>query len=436
MRSDAYILEKRDRDRSPRHKKRRSNEKKDRQEVIGQGGPFLGQDEERPLEARDQGLSQVKELKRLDVAGSATEKSKKDFFVQWHLTSRCNLACAHCYQEGGHGPELDFAAIRRLAGEVSDMVGDWAEDYDIPFSPSFNVTGGEPLLLGDIVEVLRLLKGEGFQVYLLTNGTLVDEERAKRLSGLVDGVQISIEGPEGLHDSIRGKGAFLEAMKGTLRLVGQDIPVAFNMTLSTLNVDSLDEVVSIALDAGVRRVGFSRLVPYGRGKGLAGKMLSPGKVRETYGRLLEFRDDRIQITTGDPIAASLEGPKADGGDFPFGGCAAAVSGLTILPDATLLPCRRLPVPIGNTRTASIRRIWTQSPVLNMLRDRKAYVGRCGRCSRWADCRGCRAVAYACSRLSGKADFLADDPQCFLQTGSGRTATDIQPAGLERWKGTC
>jgi radical SAM protein with 4Fe4S-binding SPASM domain len=91
-----------------------------------------------------------------------------------------------------------------------------------------------------------------------------------------------------------------------------------------------------------------------------------------------------------------------------------VSGLTILPNGNVTPCRRLPLSLGNVRRHSLRRIWATSPVLEALRDRSRYKGKCGACTRWARCRGCRAIAYAFSRSRGEADFLADDPQCFLE----------------------
>ena len=356
----------------------------------------------------------MKELKGITVAGPATEKKEKEFFIQWHLTERCNLACIHCYQDGTRPGEVDLPAVREAAGEVSDMVKSWAEMYAIPFSPSFNLTGGEPLLLPDIFEILETLKRQRFEVYLLTNGTLVDAEKAKRLSGLVDGVQISIEGLAHVHDAVRGEGAFLRACKGAEQLVKSGVFVGLNTTLSRLNVAGLDDIFSLGLSLGVQRVGFSRLVPYGRGEGLKNDMLTAEQVRDAYARVRGFKDGRIEAATRDPLGTAMEGGAEDAGDVAFAGCAAGVSGLTLLSDGTLMPCRRLPIAIGNLSTDSIREVWTESPVLNLLRERKEYAGKCAGCRRWAVCRGCRAIAYATSALSGKANFLADDPQCFLQ----------------------
>ena len=109
-------------------------------------------------------MPQVKELKKLNVAGSATStETARDFFFQWHLTERCNLACRHCYQSGMTGAEMDLHSVREIAEEAADMLKDWAERYDIRFSPSLNITGGEPFLRPDLFEILSLLAETGIR---------------------------------------------------------------------------------------------------------------------------------------------------------------------------------------------------------------------------------------------------------------------------------
>jgi radical SAM protein with 4Fe4S-binding SPASM domain len=91
-----------------------------------------------------------------------------------------------------------------------------------------------------------------------------------------------------------------------------------------------------------------------------------------------------------------------------------VAGLTILADGTVVPCRRLHLPLGKVGRNSLREIWAASPVLEALRDKSRYSGKCGACARWADCRGCRAIAYEYAKSQGRDDFLAPDPQCFIE----------------------
>jgi len=342
--------------------------------------------------------------------------TRQEFFVQCHLTERCNLRCTHCYQTGGGTDELSLEEIRDMLAEITDMLQAWSDAYQMEFATSLNVTGGEPFLRRDLFEILGEMASGGFAVYLLTNGILVDEEKADRLAALgVKGVQVSIEGPEEIHDSIRGKGSFSSSCRGISRLVAAGLQVTLNATLSEINADRFEEMIAICASLGAQRLGFSRLVPSGRGAGLVGRMIAPEKIKEIYRSIFSFPAHGIEIVTGDPVASQMRAGEmeADSGMIATGGCAAGVSGLTIMPDGTVLPCRRMPVALGNIRTDSLREIWAESDILKRLRDRRQYGGRCGSCGRWAQCRGCRAIAYSASLARGEEDFLADDPQCFI-----------------------
>jgi AdoMet-dependent heme synthase len=339
-----------------------------------------------------------------------------DFFIQLHLTERCNLSCAHCYQSGTATDEMSLSEIRAIVAETEEMLKAWSDIHSVDFSPSFNITGGEPFLRRDLYEVIGEIGGRGFETYLLTNGTLVTMERAEKLSRLgVNGVQVSIEGPEEIHERVRGKGSFSSSLKGVRHLLEAGLTVTLNVTLSELNADYFGEVVSLASSLGVHRLGFSRLVPSGRGLGLVDKMIAGERMGEIYRRIFSLNPDSIEIVTGDPVAAQMScGDGSDTGPVPTAGCAAGLSGLTILPDGTLTPCRRLFIPLGNARRDSLREVWATSEVLRLLRERGSYKGKCGRCERWAICRGCRAIAYAYSLTKGRDDFLAEDPQCFIR----------------------
>ena len=354
-------------------------------------------------------MKQLKEL-TLEAAGPA---AKYDFFIQWHLTERCNLRCRHCYQTGqAEGEDLSLTEVKEVISEISEAMEGWAENYRMDFSPSLNLTGGEPLLRDDLFPIIYETRARGFDIFLLTNGTLLDNKKAKALARAgVKGVQVSLDGPVEIHDSIRGGGSFARTMRGVKNLLEAGLIVTLNATVSNINASSIPEMVNLALETGVQRLGFSRLVPSGRGAGLMPEMLSAGRVKELYEELLALTVEGLDIVTGDPVASQMSMKTADAGCTASGGCAAGISGFTILADGTMTPCRRLPLPLGNVRTDSIRQIWASSKILEALRDRKRYTGRCGSCRRWAVCRGCRAIAHYTA--GGPEGYLAEDPQCFI-----------------------
>ena len=339
-----------------------------------------------------------------------------DFFVQWHLTERCNLRCKHCYQSISKGQEMSLPEVNEVVSEITELLAEWGERYSITFSPSFNITGGEPFLRRDIFEIIGAIRSRGFDTYILSNGVLIDKGKARRLSDLgVRGVQVSIEGPQKVHETIRGKGSFSRAMRGVHYLLDADIKVTLNVTLSDINAGYFMDMIDLSSSTGVQRLGFSRLVPSGRGAGLFHNMLKKEIVKELYESILPLKIKGLEIVTGDPIVSQMSSnDKEDEGSIPIGGCAAGVSGITLLQDGTMTPCRRLNVPIGNIRKDSLREVWATSDVLMKLRDRKSYAGKCGRCRRWASCRGCRAIAYAYSCWVEKENILSEDPQCFIE----------------------
>ena len=342
--------------------------------------------------------------------------SLQEFFVQWHLTERCNLHCTHCYQTGGNTEELTLAEIREVLDEITDMLKAWSETYQLEFSPSLNITGGEPFLRKDLFEILSEMCSANFAIYLLTNGTLIDEDKSEQLAKLgVKGVQVSLEGPEEIHDAIRGIGSFAASCRGVTNLIKAGLRVTLNATLSEINAEKFHDMIEITTSLGAQRLGFSRLVPSGRGLDLVNRMIDRQEVKEIYESIFALPTDGLEVVTGDPVASQMRnGARVDDcGSIATSGCAAGVSGLTLLPDGTVTPCRRMPIPIGNIREDSLREVWANSEILEQLRDRSRYKGRCGNCPRWAVCRGCRAIAYAHSLAQGTGDFLAEDPQCFI-----------------------
>lgn len=262
----------------------------------------------------------------------------------------------------------------------------------------------------------------------MTNGCRVTDDDARRWrdAGVFD-VQVSLEGPEPLHDAIRGGGSYRAALRGVQALVRAGNRVSANVTLSRLNASLIRETAAIARLAGCSAIGFSRLVPCGRGETLFADLLSAKQLREAYTEVQSLDGPGFGVVSCDPLATTLrrDVPRADC-RLTLSGCSAGFSGVTVGSDGAVMPCRRIGISVGNLRTRSLRKIWSTSRTLWKLRNRASYGGRCGSCEWWPSCRGCRAVAYVCSKARGRADLFADDPQCWRIAdggcaGAGNTA---------------
>jgi radical SAM protein with 4Fe4S-binding SPASM domain len=358
-------------------------------------------------------MSQVKDVKKPMIAGPAIKDFQ--FFIQWHLTERCNLRCRHCYQGRRKAQEMTVNEVKREIDGATQMFQAWEKEHGIRVSPSIHFTGGEPFLYKGLWDVIDYSKAEGYGVAMMTNGCLITKHHAKKASLLgISDIQVSLEGPPGLHDSIRGKGSFDAAAKGVEHLIEAGNRVSANVTLSRLNVNQIEETIEIAREKGFSGIGFSRMVPCGRGKALLDQFLTPHELQSAYQKILSLNTPSFEVASGDPLAGTLTSAKPPSGcNLTLSGCSAGFSGVTITSDGSVMPCRRIGLVAGNLKKKSLRAIWASSKILWQLRKRESYTGTCGFCSLWPSCRGCRAVAYAYSLTQGKPDLFADDPQCWM-----------------------
>jgi radical SAM protein with 4Fe4S-binding SPASM domain len=335
-----------------------------------------------------------------------------DFFVQWHVTEKCNLVCTHCYQSGTRS-EMSLGQIKSAIDNVKDAVQSWVQEYQMEIVPGFHFTGGEPLLRRDLWDILDYSRNYGFSLAIMTNGALINQEIAKiiKQSGVAE-VQVSLEGTQGTHDAVRGKGSFSKAMTGITHLLDAGVYTHINVTLSRLNMLEVDDMVRLAETNAIPALSFSRLVPCGHGAELVSQMLTPRELADFYANLKACTSSKVKLGSLDPLAGLTEfKSELPELDFPVAGCAAGVFGVTIAADGNIMPCRRMDLSIGNIKEVSLRELWAESPVLWALRQRQSYHGNCALCRYWAVCRGCRAVALAQARREGQEDYLGADPQC-------------------------
>jgi AdoMet-dependent heme synthase len=144
-------------------------------------------------------MSQVKEVKKHIVAGSATKTF--EFFIQWHLTERCNLRCRHCYQGPRRPAEMTPDEVKHEIDGADEMFQAWESEHGIPVFPSIHFTGGEPFLYKGLWDVVGYSKKKGYGVALMTNGCLISREEAQKAFDLkISDIQVSLEGPPELHD--------------------------------------------------------------------------------------------------------------------------------------------------------------------------------------------------------------------------------------------
>ena len=345
--------------------------------------------------------------------------------VVWNATKTCNLRCVHCYAD---------AEIKRFAGELStEEAQHMIEDLAAFNVPALLISGGEPLIRPDILDLADYATSLGVRVTFSTNGTLIDKEKAARLKKIgVTYVGISIDGGEERHDRFRGRvGAYREAIRGIRNCRDAGIRVGIRFTVTQENLGELGHIFKTVEDEGIGRLCIYHLVYAGRGAYLSGIDLTVDEKRKMMIRLMEQvewwneRDREVEVMTVDnhadapfiylrlmetnPTRAeqALALIKNNGGNRSGIAIGCIDSFGFVHPDQFTSHHT-----VGSIRERPFSEIWCDPNVqlLEGLRTRKTLLqGRCATC-RWLKvCNGnFRARAEAAT-----GDFWESDPGCYL-----------------------
>lgn len=338
--------------------------------------------------------------------------------VFWETTTSCNLKCIHCRAsavESRSQDELTLDQSRLLLTQIAAFA-----------RPVIVLSGGEPLVRPDILEIARHGTDLGLRMVLATNGTQVDDEIARGMvSAGIQRVSISLDGADApTHDSFRGlPGAFDEALRGIERCKAAGMPVQINTTVAKHNVDQLEQILELAKSLGACALHVFLLVPTGCGKEISGReMITP----EQYEAVLNWlyvasRSSPINLkATCAPHyfrvmrqRAAKEGikitPETHGLEAMTKGCLAGSAVCFVSYKGDVYPCGYFPVSAGNVLKTPIGEIWRDSTLFAALRDPSLLKGKCAGCEFARVCGGCRARAYA-----ETGDYLEEEPYCVYQ----------------------
>jgi radical SAM protein with 4Fe4S-binding SPASM domain len=320
--------------------------------------------------------------------------------VSWNLTRKCNLACPHCYMEGGTAEDDELTT-----GECLHLV----EEMALLGTEMLILTGGEPLLRRDIYEIARAASESGMWVVMGTNGVLVNEYVAEKMVECgVKGVGISLDSidPE-KHNRFRGgPNAWEHSVRALETCRRHGLEVLVQTTVMDLNRDELPELMAFARDKGAWSFNVYFLVQTGRGQQMNDLPAedTDALLRELAARQHDFRPMLVRSKCA-PQFKQVAYEMGLGG-LESGGCMAGTHYCRITPGGDVTPCPYMTVVAGNVRDGSFAEVWRTSPVLEQLRDRAQLKGRCGACEFNALCGGCRCRAQA-----AYGDYLQEDPAC-------------------------
>lgn len=174
----------------------------------------------------------------IDLNNTVALDRSSEKLLSIEVTSHCNIQCLHCFvnHQMDERVSLSFKVVKSIL----------KEGYDIGYH-RLHFTGGEPLLWKDLFKALDYVFYLGYNSVLInTNGTLLSKEICDELASY-NGVMVtvSIDGPEELHNHIRGEGSYKHTIQGIENAVDAFMePIIFTTVYKSL----LPELSYFAMD--------------------------------------------------------------------------------------------------------------------------------------------------------------------------------------------
>jgi PqqA peptide cyclase len=342
------------------------------------------------------------------------------------LSYRCPLHCPYC----SNPIDIGDAKYRREL-ETADWLRTFRQARELGVI-QLALTGGEPMLRRDLVQLCAGAREAGLYSSLITAGTLFTPERAEALKAAgLDHVQVSIQSPDPEeNDRIAGNRSFAKKV-GAARAARQfDFPLTINCVLHRQNLDRIEELLELTLELGAQRLELANTQYYGWAV-LNQEALLPtwDQLRRGEEAVQRFRD-RV-------------GPKVDVlwvlpdyyEDLPkpcMGGWGRTA--LVIAPNGDVLPCQAASTIPGlefdNVRERPLEWIWNESDAFTRFRGTEWMQEPCRSCPlgrQEQDWGGCRCQAL---RLTG--DATAADPVCQFSPHHDHVVSARESAGTEEF----
>jgi len=284
------------------------------------------------------------------------------FGIQWHITAECDGNCKHCYVRDPKTykkeieNELSLEELLKICDKIIQFKNKFHTDVSVI------LTGGHPLMRSEYKDIMKKLDKVNIPIRMLGNPSNLNSEIDFLKNSNLKEYQLSVDGNKEIHNQIRGK-----------------------------------------------NYSFDRVVPFGNAK--EEELLNSEEYKkfiyDVYQHAIS-RDQQLVLKDQlyKPLLNEMGLFKPKKVDKIISGCLVGVSGLSILSDGTVYPCRRLPIDIGKLPEQSIEEIFLESQEMKDLRDYESIEG-CGECDLLPYCRGNRCVAYAVY-----GDYFAKDPQCW------------------------
>ena len=184
--------------------------------------------------------------------------------IHWEVTNKCNFRCKHCISVSGFPRPNELTTEEAMEALTSFKEAGVSKIF---------FTGGEPFSRGDFTVLLEQVVALEMQTSVITNATYIRGEILGLLKRLGIELGISLNGAdESTNDAIRGKGSFKQVIEALNRCRENGIAVTLYVTVTTANIEQLDDFARLAKEYGCDRVHFNEVTIDGRAIGFSDEL--------------------------------------------------------------------------------------------------------------------------------------------------------------------
>jgi Y-X(10)_GDL-associated radical SAM protein len=313
--------------------------------------------------------------------------------VVWEITLACDLKCLHCGSRAGQRRNGELSTVECL--EVIEALARLG-------TREVSLIGGEAYLRSDWTELIRAIRSHGMYCATQTGGRNLTPRRLRdAIQAGLQGVGVSLDGLEELHDRVRGvQGSFRAALDLLRRAKAAGLNTSVNTQIGSSTMAQLPSLMDAIIDVGVTHWQIQITVAMGNAVDHDDLLLQPYRVLELMPLLArlyrEGLDRGLLMVVGNNIGyfGPYEHVWRGFGDerMHWTGCSAGHTALALEADGTVKGCPSLATvgfAGGNVRDLSLERIWESSPEIHFgrLRSTEDLWGFCRSCYYGEVCRG-------------------------------------------------
>jgi len=350
---------------------------------------------------------------------------KAPFTIAWEITRACAFACKHCRADAQHSRDP-----RELTTQEGFQLIDRLAEFG---SPILIFTGGDPMMRGDLYELIAYSTEKGLRCSLTPTATsLPTVERLQKVkeSG-IRRIALSLDAPSSqIHDEFRQvKGSWDRTMRILHNADKIGLSVQVNTTVSTFNHLLLPEMVPFVEEVGAVQWSVFFLVPTGRAQ--AKWLITPEEHERLFNWLYDLSVDapfdikataapmyrrvaiqrrKAEMKDGQSVTFQGAGFQyADGLHRPTKGVNDGNGFMFISHLGEIMPSGFLPISAGDVRNDDVVDVYRNASIFRDLREYSKLKGKCGICDFRDVCGGQRGRAFG---ITG--DYLETDPSCFYE----------------------